>query len=60
MVDATIDSVQGFNVLKSMKLTRKQDLADRTYDTNAIRTFLKEQQAIPVIPGKKPPSDPEI
>jgi len=47
------DSVQGFNILKSMKLTRKQVLADRAYDKNVIRTFLKEQQAIPVIPGKK-------
>ncbi|MBT2284115.1 transposase [Paenibacillus polymyxa] len=47
------DSVQGFNILKSMKLIRKQVLADRAYDTNAIRTFLKEQQAIPMIPGKK-------
>ncbi|WP_413775855.1 IS5 family transposase [Paenibacillus sp. LS1] len=47
------DSVQGFDILKSMKLTRKQVLADRAYDTNAIRAFLKEQQAIPVIPGKK-------
>ncbi|WP_431523312.1 IS5 family transposase [Paenibacillus amylolyticus] len=46
------DSVQGFNILKSMKL-RKQVLADRAYDTNVIRTFFKEQQAIPVIPGKK-------
>ncbi|WP_458122930.1 IS5 family transposase [Paenibacillus sp. Z3-2] len=47
------DSVQGFDILKSMKLTQKQVLADRAYDTNAIRAFLKEQQAIPVIPGKK-------
>ena len=39
------DSVQGFNILESMKLTRKQVLADQAYDTNAIRTFLKEQQA---------------
>lgn len=36
-----------------MKLTRKQVLADRAYDTNAIRTFLKEKQAVAVIPGKK-------
>lgn len=36
-----------------MELTMKQVLADRAYDTNAIRALLNEQQAIPVIPSKK-------
>lgn len=30
------DSVQGFNILKSMKLTGKQVLADRAYDTQIL------------------------
>ncbi len=47
------DSVHGFEMLKAMKLTMKQVLADRAYDTNAIRAFLEDKQAIPVIPGKK-------
>lgn len=47
------DSVHGYKMLKAMKLTMKQVLADRAYDTNAIRAFLEEQRAIPVIPGKK-------
>ncbi len=47
------DSVHGYEMLKAMKLTMKQVLADRAYDTNAIRVFLEEQRAIPVIPGKK-------
>jgi transposase len=36
-----------------MKLTMKQVLADRAYDTNAIRELLDEQEAITVIPSKK-------
>ncbi|NEU24692.1 IS5 family transposase [Paenibacillus polymyxa] len=47
------DSVHGYEMLKAMKLTMKHVLADRAYDTNAIRAFLEEQRAIPVIPGKK-------
>ncbi|OZQ56949.1 hypothetical protein CA599_31965, partial [Paenibacillus taichungensis] len=47
------DSVQGYELLQAMKLTMKQVLADRAYDTNAIRTLLDEQQAISVIPSKK-------
>ncbi|MDY8024971.1 IS5 family transposase [Paenibacillus polymyxa] len=45
-------SVHGYEMLQVMKLTMKQVLADRAYDTNAIRVFLEDQQAIPVIPGK--------
>lgn len=47
------DSVQGYEILQTMKLTMRQVLADRAYDTNTIRILLEEQQAIPVIPGKK-------
>lgn len=47
------DSVQGYELLQEMKLTKKQVLADRAYDTNAIRTLLDEQEAISVIPSKK-------
>ncbi|WP_434784554.1 IS5 family transposase [Paenibacillus polymyxa] len=47
------DSVQGYEILQTIELTMKQVLADRAYDTNAIRSLLKEHEAIPVIPGKK-------
>ncbi|MDY8022730.1 transposase [Paenibacillus polymyxa] len=43
------DSVQGYKLLQAMKLTMKQVLADRAYDTNAIRALLDEKQAISVI-----------
>ncbi len=33
------DSVPGYEMLKAMKLTMKQVLAARAYDTNAIRAF---------------------
>jgi transposase len=47
------DPVQGYELLQVMKLTMKQVLADRAYDTNAIRELLDEQEAISVIPSKK-------
>ncbi|MGQ3478536.1 transposase [Paenibacillus sp. TY11] len=31
------DSVKGYDLLRTMKLTKKQVLADRAYGTNAIR-----------------------
>jgi transposase len=47
------DSVKGCDLLRTLKLAKKQVLADRAYDTNAIRALLEKQQAIPIIPSKK-------
>ncbi|WP_339277873.1 transposase [Paenibacillus sp. FSL W8-0426] len=44
------DSVQRYKLLQAIEPTMKQVLADRVYDTNAIRALLNEEQAIPVIP----------
>ena len=47
------DSVQGYEMLAQFDLSNREVLADRAYDTDAIRTLLREQNAIAVIPGKK-------
>ncbi|WP_082067260.1 transposase [Paenibacillus terrae] len=45
--DENHDSVQGYDILKQLKLTLKHILADRAYDTIAIRTLLEEEQDHP-------------
>ena len=47
------DSIKGYEMLKSIDLTRTQVLADRAYDTDRILELLEEQGALPVIPSKK-------
>lgn len=40
-------------MLAQFDLSNREVLADRAYDTDAIRTLLREQNAIAVIPSKK-------
>ncbi|WP_373408428.1 IS5 family transposase [Brevibacillus brevis] len=47
------DSVMGYEMLSTLDLQNREVLADRAYDTDAIVTLLKEQQATPVIPSKR-------
>lgn len=47
------DSVKGYEMLSQFDLSNREVLADRAYDTDAIRTLLREQNAIAVIPSKK-------
>ncbi|WP_425501713.1 transposase [Saccharibacillus qingshengii] len=47
------DSVKGYEILSQFDLSSREILADRAYDTDTIRTLLKEQNAIAVIPSKK-------
>ncbi|WP_246281180.1 IS5 family transposase [Saccharibacillus qingshengii] len=47
------DSVQGYEMLAQFDLSNREVLADRVYDTDAIRTLLREQNAIAVILSKK-------
>ncbi|GGO09923.1 DDE transposase [Saccharibacillus kuerlensis] len=47
------DSVKGYEMLSQFDLSNREVLADRAYDTDAIRTLLREQNAVAVIPSKK-------
>ncbi|QDH23839.1 IS5 family transposase [Saccharibacillus brassicae] len=47
------DSVKGYEMLSQFDLSNREVLADRAYDTDAIRTLLREQNAIAVIPSKR-------
>lgn len=47
------DSVTGYEMLSQMKLTKRQVLADRAYDTDRIHQLLEEHCAVSVIPSKK-------
>ena len=40
-------------MLTQIDLSNREVLADRAYDTDAIRTLLSEQKAVVVIPSKK-------
>ncbi len=40
-------------MLSQFDLSNREVLADRAYDTDAIRTLLREQNAVAVIPSKK-------